>query len=101
MIFEAVDTAITLLDALAVWILVGAALATVVLFTLLAALWCVRRAVVRAAVGAWRALGGRRRGVHGLDDPTEPEPGTEPADGRVAAPRPTWARTDHREDQAA
>ncbi|MFM9635920.1 hypothetical protein [Streptomyces turgidiscabies] len=98
LIFEAVDTAITLLNALALWILAAAALATAVLFTLIAALWCVGRAAVRAAAGAWRALAGRPGDVHGPDVPTEAEPATEPAtepaDGRVAVPAPTWARTD-------
>jgi hypothetical protein len=93
-IFEAVDTAITLLNALAIWILVGAALATAVSFTLIAALWCVARAAVRAAAGARRALTGHPRGMRAVDAPTEPEPATEGADARVAASGPTWARTD-------
>lgn len=90
MIFDAVDTAILLLNALAVWILIAAALSTAVLYALLAALWCAARAVVVA----WRALVGRPEGVRAVDGATEAGAALKAADARVAVPAPTWARTD-------
>lgn len=97
MVFEAVDTAILLLNALAVWILIGAALLTAALYALLAVLCLLGRAAARAATGAWRALDGHPEGVPAVDVATEAGPAPKPADRRV----PAWADTEHREDQAA
>lgn len=102
MIVEFVDTVDVLLHALAAWILAGAAAATACLFALIVVVRMVWRLVVRATVGAWRALGGRPGGVQALDASAEVGAAPEGVSAHVAVPAPSWARTDHhREDQAA
>lgn len=84
MIHEAIDAAITLGWALAVWVLLLAATATAALYTLVVGAALAWLAVTRACAACLAAV--QRAGV--------PEVGSEPqetADGRNV---PTWARTD-------
>ncbi|HEY5985755.1 MAG TPA: hypothetical protein VIV12_05125 [Streptosporangiaceae bacterium] len=87
MIHEAIDAAITLGIALAVWVLLLAATATAALYTLVVGAALAWLAVTRACAAALAAV--QRAGV--------PEAGPEPqktADGRAV---PSWARTDTEE----
>lgn len=84
MIAEAVDTAVTLAQALAVLLLVCAALATATLYVLVVtvALACV--AVSRGCAAALAAV--QRAGV--------PEVGAEPQEATDGRGVPTWVRID-------
>lgn len=87
MIHEAVDTAITLGWALAVWIVFFAVAATAVVYALVVAAAFAWLAVTRDCTAGLAAV--QRGGV--------PEVGPEPQETADARAVPTWARTDTEE----
>lgn len=96
MIAEAVDAGLLLWRALWLWIIAGAAVATLGVLVAVAAVW----AVCRMACRVWRAVGPRTDSLPPLadeqasGDPTEPD-----APDRRTGPR--WARDDHNHQEAA
>lgn len=87
MIAEAVDTAISLGWALALWFVLGAAAATAVSFALVATPAFAWLAVTRGIAAGLAAV--QRAGVPKV------QPGAQDAaDARTADRGPTWARTD-------
>lgn len=93
MIAEAIDAAVTVIRALAVWIVLAAVVLTAALFAVVAAGWAVWRATVAAvkAVCAWLSW----RSVAELPPQAPPEgaPAPEAVQTR-SRPAPAWARTD-------
>ncbi|MFG3170608.1 hypothetical protein [Streptomyces sp. NPDC048200] len=84
LIFDAIDTASTILNAIAIWIVAAAFVATVAIYTVILTGVVTWRAVTRAVTGAWRA-------AHATPAPESIEAAPEPH-------TPTWA---HREKEAA
>ena len=97
MIHEAIAAAESVIFALLLWIVIGAAAATAVTFALLAAGWAVWRTTVAAvkAVRAWLSW----RPVAELPPcaPTEGASAPVASQGRTDHPAPAWARTDTEE----
>lgn len=91
MIAEALDTLVTLGWALAVWIILLALVAAVVLHAVVAVVWWVCRAVRRACRGAWWGSVAPQ-GVPDGSRATEPAP--VPPQRRTRPSAPTWAQTD-------
>lgn len=87
MIHEAIDTAISLGWALAVWVLLLAATATAALYTVVVTAALAWLAVTRGVAAGLAAV--QRSGVPELDPGAQ-----EAADARTA---PSWARTDTEE----
>ncbi|MFM9616810.1 hypothetical protein ACKI14_02470 [Streptomyces turgidiscabies] len=98
MIPEAIAAAESVIRALLLWIVIGAAAATAVTFTLLATGWAVWRATVAAvrAVHAW--LSWRPAAELPPCAPTEGAGAPVASQGRTGNPVPAWART---EEEAA
>lgn len=100
MIGEAVDTAVTLGWALAVWIVLLAFVASLALWSVVVVVWAVGRAIWRVLDAAWAAADSsrahsRRCGASGgagggFHVPT-PE---RPSDRRTELHTPAWARKD-------
>ncbi|MFD7794356.1 hypothetical protein [Streptomyces sp. NPDC059759] len=80
LVFDAIDTASTLLNAIALWIVAGAFVFTVAIYTVILTGVVTWRAVTRACTGAWRAAHAPR--VPEAAE-TVPEPHT-----------PAWAHTE-------
>lgn len=94
MIHEAIAAAESVILALLLWIVIGAAAATAVTFALLAAGWAVWRATVAAvkAVRAW--LSWHPEAELPLCAPTEGAGAPVAPQGRTGNPVPALARTD-------
>lgn len=94
MIHEAIDAAVTLGWALAVWVLLLAATATAAVYALVVATVLACTAVSRGCAAGLAAV--QRSGV------PEAGPGPEEAtEARTAARGPSWARTDIDTEEAA
>lgn len=90
MIHEAIDAAVTLGIALAVWLLLLAATATAAVYAVVVTAALAWLAVTRGIAAALAAV--QRAGV-----PEVPPGAQDAADARTAAHVPTWARTDTEE----
>jgi ABC-type transport system involved in Fe-S cluster assembly fused permease/ATPase subunit len=84
---DAIDTASTLLNAIFLWIVAAAFVATVAIYTVILTGVVTWRAVTRAVTGAWRA-------AHATQAPEVAENATEPH----TPVQPAWA---HAEKEAA
>jgi hypothetical protein len=84
LIFGAIDTASTILNAIAIWIVAAAFVATVAIYTVILTGAVTWRAIRRGVTGAWRA-------AHAAPAPESIGPAPEPH-------TPAWA---HREKEAA
>lgn len=96
MIGEAVDAALMVADALAVWVLVAAAVGTGVVYAVVVGAWLIWRGVRRTASAA---MGPRTDSLPPLaaEQPAEDPSPLEPSGGRSGPPlrpTPTWARKD-------
>ena len=94
MIGEAIDTALTLGWALAVWIVLTSAAAALALYTVLVTAWCLVRVTVTAAMGARRLLRGRVSASQTLRAIPEPRAPHAASDARTGPQAPSWAHTD-------
>ena len=99
MIAEAIDTATRIGWAIAAWIVLTSAAATLALYTLAVTAWTVGRGIWRVGAWAWRAVRKPQAPATapqgapcGSRDANTPQ---RPAQRRTA---PSWARADHDHD---
>jgi hypothetical protein len=86
LLFEVIDTASVMADAILAWIVVAAFVATVVVYTL-----------VLTGAWAWRAVRRRSTGPLPASQPTDVQIPPHTAERHTA---PAWARTEHEQEAA-